>query len=637
MKSCISPIIAMFLALMLAQSAVAVTNLFSVTQIIRNTDGSVRVTWNSDTNILYDVYATENLATQSWRLVATQIPSQGTLTQWTDYGGQGRAHPADIKARFYRAALTLDSDGDGLPDAYELLVSNTATNLSDTNTNGVTDAEEDFDGDGVVNVDEYALMTSPYLADTDGDGVSDGPKNVGSITAGPDQFLDFLVKGKIRGDNQVGPASQTLSLPFVVYLTNPDGTPVANGSNVTFTASKPAGTDATSLLTTNSDATGNNGFSGQARTFLTIGSETGTWKVVAHCGATNFEFHAEPVTAVSLQFTDSTFQTNNLGTDEVIGEVAHMRVTVSGASTNVPHVVGVKLTSDENASGIVVALTETAAGSGLFTGSAHTDKLKSSSVSILSIPSSSTNAAGGNAKDDGVAEYASADNATESGSDWNDSDAFDSGMESSGFTSRGRARVPAPVPSGRIIMTKTFMKAAGVRSMLVVLGSLVTTNFLENQADVFYYSGHGFHDANVLGLPPLAFGPGDVGGGEWKKDLEIMIFAGCSVLDVTNDKLSGPAKPGKAWAKTGPTYFLGYEGSAPGDAGGAPLTIIQTWHDEWDLTYSFGDPIPAWDTANRGSSAWNASALDCSVSPKVAWHYTGTFFHTWTSVPESSW
>jgi hypothetical protein len=611
---------------------------FVVSATSRNPDGSIRLTWKSETNTLYDIYYTEELRTQSWRLAAIQIPTQGTLTQWSDYGGPGRAHPSSLKARFYRVGLTLDSDGDGLPDAYELLVSTTATNLVDTNSNEIPDGEEDFDHDGVLNVGEYNLLTAPYLADSDGDGVSDGPNATNSIAAGPDLFFDLLVKGKIRGDNQVGQANLQLLLPFVVYLTNTNGTPVANGSNVTFTASSPSGSNVTSSLSNTSDSTGNNGFAGQAQTYLTLGSETGTWKVVAHCGAIDFEFHAEPVTFVSVQFSDGTYQSGSLSSNEVIGDVANIRVTTSGGSTNVPRVVGVKLTSDDNSSGIVVALGETATGAGVFTGSAHTDKLQSGSFSLFStIPATNSNPVGGNAKDDGVPEYASGDNATESGSNFNDSNAFDSGMDSSLFVPRGKARLPQPVPAGTIEYTKSFMKAAGLRGIQLILGTMVTTNFFESQADVLYYSGHGFHDVNLLGLPPVSFGPGDVAGGEWKKDLEIAIFAGCSVLDVTNDKLAGPAKPGKAWAKTGPTYFLGYEGSAPGDAGGAPTTIIQQWHDEWDLVYSFGDPIPAWASANNDASAWNSSALDCSVNPKVAWHWTGTFIHTWTSVPESSW
>jgi hypothetical protein len=622
-----------------AESASSITNVPWVTEIHQNADGSIRLTWNSETNGFYDIYYSQDLGTQSWQLAAIQIPSQGTLTQWSDYGGPGRGHPSTITARFYRVGLTLDSDGDGLPDAYELLVSNTATNLSDTNANGVPDGEEDFDGDGVLNVGEYSLMTFPYLADSDGDGVSDGPNATNSIAAGPDLFFDVLVRGKIRGDNQVGETNRLLQIPFVVYLTDTNGAPVANGSNVTFTASYPSGADATSLLSNTSDGTGNNGFAGQAQTSLTFGTQTGTYKVVADCGNTNFEFQAETVTALSVEFTDKTYQPSTLQTDEVIGAVAHIRATASGVSTGFPHVIGVKLTSDENSSGIVVALSESSPGSGVFVGSVETESLLPSGSSSLSLPSPNPNPVGGNSHDDGVGEDASADNAIESGSNYNDSDHFDDEMGSTPFQSRGKARAGLGNPAGSVILTKSFMKAAGVQRIELIHGSLVTTNYLENQADFLYYSGHGYHDDNFLDFPFGEFRPSDVAGGEWKKDLEIVFFAGCSVLDVTGDKWpSGNTnRPGKAWAKIGPTYFLGYEASAPGDSGGAPYDIIGAWYDEWYFLQDTGDPILPWGDANEASSAWNAAALDCSVSPKVAWHFTGTFAHTWTSVPESSW
>jgi hypothetical protein len=624
------------LILSVATSALCQNTNFVITSTSRNADGSVQLVWRSETNTLYDIYSSEDLRTQSWKLAAIQIPSQGTLTQWSDYGGPGRAHPSNIKARFYRVGLTLDSDGDGLPDAYELLVSNTATNISDTNTNDVPDGEEDFDGDGSLNVIEYSLMTSPYLADTDGDGVSDGPNATNSIAAGPDAFFDLLVRGKIRGDNQVGATNQALLIPFVVYLTGTNGAPVANGSNVTFTASYPSGADATSRLSNTSDATGNNGFAGQAQTFLTLGNETGTYKVVAHCGNTNFEFRAETVTPLSVESTDRTYQPGSLAADEVIGDVAHIRVVASGSSSGILHVAGVKLTSAANSGGIVAALYETAPGSGGFVGSTHTDKLRPGSSSLTSLPSSNPNPVGGNSKDDGTTEYAFADNATKTPGNFTDSDAFDNRM--SGFTARGKARLPIILPTGDFLpVSKTFLKSGGLQSGGISFPTLTTNAWIEDQADFFYWSGHGAQDGTVEATPTDRFGPGDVAGGEWKKDLEIVIFAGCSILDVTNDKLPGPNKPGKLWAKTGPTYFLGYEGGAPGDDGGAPKTIIETWYDWWSFLYDYGDPIPGWSYANENSSAWNASALDCSVNPKVAWHFTGIYFHTWESVPENEW
>ena len=59
-----------------------------------------------------------------------------------------------------------DSDGDGLPDGWE--VSNGLDPLNGGDANG------DPDGDGLTNAQEYAKGTNPNNADTDGDGKPDG-------------------------------------------------------------------------------------------------------------------------------------------------------------------------------------------------------------------------------------------------------------------------------------------------------------------------------------------------------------------------------------------------------------------------------------------------------------------------------
>ncbi|MGQ4891684.1 MAG: hypothetical protein ACP6IP_04250 [Candidatus Njordarchaeia archaeon] len=61
---------------------------------------------------------------------------------------------------------TTDSDGDGLPDEWEI-----EHNL---NPNDPTDATLDNDNDGLSNLEEYLHGTDPNSADTDGDGFNDG-------------------------------------------------------------------------------------------------------------------------------------------------------------------------------------------------------------------------------------------------------------------------------------------------------------------------------------------------------------------------------------------------------------------------------------------------------------------------------
>ncbi|MED0951791.1 S-layer homology domain-containing protein [Bacillus mobilis] len=67
-----------------------------------------------------------------------------------------------------------DTDGDGLPDIYEINNSHTDPNKKDTDGNGIFDGLEDLDNDGLSNIAEFKLKTDPLKADTDGDGLLDG-------------------------------------------------------------------------------------------------------------------------------------------------------------------------------------------------------------------------------------------------------------------------------------------------------------------------------------------------------------------------------------------------------------------------------------------------------------------------------
>jgi len=62
--------------------------------------------------------------------------------------------------------LDPDSDNDGILDGFEIQYSLDPTNAGD--------ASDDFDNDGLSNLEEFQVGTNPTLADTDGDGLSDG-------------------------------------------------------------------------------------------------------------------------------------------------------------------------------------------------------------------------------------------------------------------------------------------------------------------------------------------------------------------------------------------------------------------------------------------------------------------------------
>jgi hypothetical protein len=97
-----------------------------------------------------------------------------------------------VELGYGASPFLLDSDRDGLDDLYEVenTVPYTSPGLADTDGDGTLDGDEDIDFDGLTNLMELDLGTHPRLLDSDGDGIGDQVlllgENMGETTGDSD-------------------------------------------------------------------------------------------------------------------------------------------------------------------------------------------------------------------------------------------------------------------------------------------------------------------------------------------------------------------------------------------------------------------------------------------------------------------
>lgn len=132
------------------------TNVFEVIEI-ETTNSSIAVTfaWPIDFTNRFDIYSFDGgsyTGRASWVLADVGHVSSGTnQLRWVDTGQLGRSASHE-RMRFYTAGMGADkdSDSDGYGDSYEFLVLHTATNNADTDGDGISDGPFDPDGTNSV-------------------------------------------------------------------------------------------------------------------------------------------------------------------------------------------------------------------------------------------------------------------------------------------------------------------------------------------------------------------------------------------------------------------------------------------------------------------------------------------------------
>jgi len=552
-----------------------------------------------------------------------------------------------------------DTDGDGMDDGWEARHGFDPCTHNGQTERADDDASEDYDGDGLTNAEECAWGTNPSGADANGDGIPDGRDTDGDgvtdgaeIAQGSDP-ADATDEGKPNsrtpvsfyfGDHSTSHSEKYL-LTVVPIAGSGTGTPPrafswvnANyGECETRTAmltpgwsyevrlahastKRPQGpdydytlnavdvpqsvivSDPDSLLGVHlSDST----FTGVGRTAVVT-----AYKVeVAVCSPDDDDWPELDASRVVLddeelriKVTVSPQMSSLAAVRQKFGD--SLTVKTSGTC---PQGVSVPIGDD-------ALLVNTPGKSEI-----RMAKTRQQLVSLGLLPANN---------DDGTNEmawYAIGDDNDSSDSNLSDSRAF----SRIGYQFRGRILKPSlgdlnsspPVS----INSESFYKSAGCEIITVDFGRASSARRqIMNQADYFYYSGHGRHsDASLEGLkngprltPPLV-------SSYWNRDLKCVVFAGCSVLDINdfNGNYSGVSEhtcsPGKQWANIeGPDSFLGYAYYAPRDAQGADR-IASAWVANRS---SMGD-VDAWMKANENRNGRNACAIQRIDNSHVRYSY----------------
>lgn len=557
--------------------------------------------------------------------------------------------------------LELDSDGDGMNDGWEYVYRNDGFNPAidnSTDTNPDNDIGADPDGDGLANGKECEWRSNPSNEDTDCDGVNDGVE-VGQNSDPADPSDMGLPNTRIPVSFYFGDPSASHSEKYRLDITPAAGTSDRPMSFSWLNANYGECETRTAMLKA--------GWKYEVRL---------TWAACNHSpdGSIypNYDYtlsmDQNVPQCVVLDDPNGLFRSNYYG-GEYYG-ASHFPILDAVATITVYEVTGVTICKPDDSSwteleasrvllddeALLVKVEVTPQISSLdqcrqmFGGSliiktsgtcpAGSSVPISDDAALVALPGRSEIRISKTRQqlkslgllpvedEDGINEmawYDAGDDDFSSDSNLSDSSAF----SEMGYQFRGKILNPSlgdlntspPVS----INSESFYKSAGCEIITAEFGGVPSARRqIMNQADYFYYSGHGRHsDASLEGLPNGPMLTPSLVTSYWNRDLKCVVFAGCSVLDIKDfngnyaEISSHTSSPGKKWAKIdGPDYFLGYAYYAPLDTQGADI-IASKWVANRDIM----DDAAAWMKANDNRNGRNACAIQRIDNSHVRYYY----------------
>jgi len=157
--------------------------------------------------------------------------SDASLTQENEAGNgikdgnemNGGQLPSFVKSRIGADPFKNDTDGDGLTNHFELMKLGLLTDIRsiDSDSDGIPDAEEDLDNDGLTNLQEQSFGTDPLVSDTDKDSLSDGFE----INSGTNPLLKDTDNDRLNDDSELRLGTNPLN-------TDTDGDGILDGDEV---------------------------------------------------------------------------------------------------------------------------------------------------------------------------------------------------------------------------------------------------------------------------------------------------------------------------------------------------------------------------------------------------------------------